>query len=99
MSQPFYIVIPARYQSERLPGKPLADIHGLPMVVRTAQSVADAGAEAVVVATDDERIAQAAAAHGIACEMTRHDHPSGTDRLLEVVERRGWREDAIVIRY
>ncbi|MCX2688524.1 3-deoxy-manno-octulosonate cytidylyltransferase [Pseudomonas sp. DCB_AW] len=80
------IVIPARYGSTRLPGKPLADIAGKPMVQHVyerAQQVANA--HAVVVATDDERVAQAVRAFGGECVMTSPDHPSGTDRLAEVM--------------
>lgn len=97
MSTGFRIVVPARFASERLPGKPLADIHGLPMVVRTAQSAAAAGALEVVVATDDARVREAAVAHGVDVQMTSSEHPSGTDRLLEVVQVRGWPDDALVI--
>lgn len=80
------IVIPARYGSTRLPGKPLADIAGKPMVQHVyerAQQVAQA--HVVVVATDDERVAQAVRAFGGECVMTSPDHPSGTDRLAEVM--------------
>ncbi len=97
MTSAFRIVVPARYASERLPGKPLADIHGLPMVVRTAQCASAAGAQEVVVATDDKRIYEAARAHGVDAQMTAANHPSGTDRLLEVVQIRGWPDDALVI--
>ena len=79
------VVIPARYQSTRLPGKPLLDIHGTPMVVHVARRAAEArGVEAVLVATDDKRIADAVTAHGGTAVLTRSDHPSGTDRLAEV---------------
>jgi 3-deoxy-manno-octulosonate cytidylyltransferase (CMP-KDO synthetase) len=79
------VIVPARYHSTRLPGKPLLDIAGLPMVVRVAQRAASAaGVTRVLVATDDTRIADAVAAHGGTAVMTRADHPSGTDRLAEV---------------
>ncbi len=91
------IVIPARYDSQRLPGKPVADIHGLPMVVRTAQSAARSNAKSVVVATDDQRVFDVATQHGIDVEMTSTEHPSGTDRLLEVAEKRAWSDDELVI--
>ena len=85
------IVIPARYAAARLPGKPLADICGLPMIVRVYQRACRASCAAeVLVATDDARIAEAVRAHGGAAVMTRADHPSGTDRVAEVVARRGW---------
>ena len=73
MSTAFRIVIPARYASTRLPGKPLADIGGLPMVVRVAQRAAESGASRVVVAGDDVRIVQACQRHGVAALLTRTD--------------------------
>jgi len=79
----FSVLIPARLASTRLPGKPLADIGGLPMVVRVAQRAAEAGADQVVVAGDDERIVQACQAHGVRALLTRSDHASGSDRLAE----------------
>jgi 3-deoxy-manno-octulosonate cytidylyltransferase (CMP-KDO synthetase) len=79
----FSVLIPARLASTRLPEKPLADIGGLPMVVRVAQRAAEAGAEQVVVAADDVRIVQACAAHGVRALLTRTDHVSGSDRLAE----------------
>lgn len=94
---PFHIVIPARFASTRLPGKPLADIGGKPMVVRVAEAVADAGALSVVIATDDQRVADAVVSHGADAVMTRADHPSGTDRIAEVAQQRGWADDAIVV--
>ncbi len=97
MSSDLRIVIPARYNSQRLPGKPLADIGGLPMVVRTARSAALSNPAEVVVATDDERIADVARQHGVMVEMTATDHPSGTDRLLEVAQNRQWSDDTLVI--
>lgn len=93
----FKAVIPARYASSRLPGKPLADIAGLPMVVHVARRARESGAEEVVVATDDARVQAAVAAHGIAVEMTDPAHPSGTDRIAEVALRRGWPDDAVVV--
>jgi 3-deoxy-manno-octulosonate cytidylyltransferase (CMP-KDO synthetase) len=79
----FAVLIPARLASTRLPGKPLADIGGLPMVVRVARRAAEAGADQVVVAGDNERIVQACAAHGVRALLTRSDHASGSDRLAE----------------
>ncbi len=79
----FSVLIPARLASTRLPDKPLADIGGLPMVVRVAQRAAEAGADQVVVAGDDARIVQACAAHGVRALLTRSDHASGSDRLAE----------------
>lgn len=79
----FTVLIPARMASSRLPNKPLADIAGLPMVVRVAQRAAESKAQRIVVATDDTRIAQACKAHHIEALMTRADHPSGSDRLAQ----------------
>jgi 3-deoxy-manno-octulosonate cytidylyltransferase (CMP-KDO synthetase) len=79
----FSVLIPARLASTRLPGKPLADVGGLPMVVRVARRAAEAGADQVVVAGDDVRIVQACAAHGVRALLTRSDHASGSDRLAE----------------
>jgi len=83
MSLRFSVLIPARLASTRLPGKPLADIAGLPMVVRVARRAAESGAERVVVAADDPSIVQACERHGVAAVLTRADHPSGSDRLAE----------------
>lgn len=93
----FKAVIPARYASSRLPGKPLADIAGLPMVVHVARRAQESGAGEVVVATDDARVQAAVVAHGIAVEMTDPVHPSGTDRIAEVALRRGWPDDTVVV--
>jgi len=79
----FTVLIPARLASTRLPGKPLADIAGLPMVVRVAQRAAASGAEQVVVAADDASIVAACQAHHVNALLTRPDHPSGSDRLAE----------------
>lgn len=93
----FHIVIPARFGSERLPGKPLADIHGKPMIVRVAEAASRSSAVEVVIATDDERIASAVEAEGFEAEITRADHVSGSDRVMEVVRARGWDDDDIVL--
>lgn len=93
----FRVVIPARYASTRLPGKPLADLAGKPMVVRVVEAATDSGAEEIIVATDDARVGEAVAAHGHVAVMTRSDHASGTDRIAEVAERRGWSDHAIVV--
>ena len=79
----FTVLIPARMASTRLPDKPLADIGGLPMVVRVAHQAARAGALRVVVACDDARVLEACGKHGIEAVMTRADHASGSDRLAE----------------
>lgn len=93
----FCIVIPARYASTRLPGKPLADIAGKPMIVRVVERVAAAGADEVWVATDHDGVAEVVRAAGGQVVMTRQDHPTGTDRLAEVVLARGWADDTIVV--
>ena len=93
----FTVLIPARYASTRLPGKPLADIAGKPMVVRVADNARNSGAARVVVATDDARIADAARAHGVDACLTRRDHPTGTDRLAEAAIALGLADDAIVV--
>lgn len=94
---PFRVVVPARFASTRLPAKPLADLCGKPMVVRTLERAAESGAAEVWVATDHPDVATAVSAHGGQVVMTREDHPSGTDRLAEVVERLGWSDDSIVV--
>lgn len=93
----FRVVIPARYASSRLPGKPLADIGGQPMVLRVLERALQAGAESVVVATDDERVQQAVEAAGHRALMTSPDHQSGTERLVEVAETLGWPDDTLVV--
>ncbi|NRT55652.1 3-deoxy-manno-octulosonate cytidylyltransferase (CMP-KDO synthetase) [Leptothrix sp. C29] len=77
------VLIPARLASTRLPDKPLADLAGVPMVVRVAQRCREAGARAVVVAADSPRILEACQAHGVDAVLTRADHPTGSDRLAE----------------
>ncbi len=93
----FKLVIPARYASSRLPGKPLADIAGKPMIVRVIERVAGSGADETWVATDHDGVAHAVTSAGGQVSMTRADHPTGTDRLAEVVEQRGWADDTIVV--
>ena len=93
----FTALIPARLASTRLPNKPLADIAGLPMVVRVAQRAALSRAARVVVAADDPRIVEACAAHGVQALLTRADHPSGSDRLAEACALLGLDGDDIVV--
>jgi len=85
----FLVVIPARYASTRLPGKPLADLGGKPMVVRVAERARESGASEVIVATDHADIARAVEQHGFTAEMTAAEHANGTERIAEVVRRRG----------
>ena len=97
MTVRFRVVIPARYASSRLPGKPLVDIGGRPMVLRVLERALLAGAESVVVATDDTRVRQAVEAAGYQALMTSPDHQSGTERLVEVAETLGWPDDTLVV--
>lgn len=93
----FTVLIPARMASSRLPDKPLADIGGLPMVVRVAQRAAQSAASRVVVAADDPRILQACADHAVEAILTRADHASGSDRLAEACTQLGLDGDDIVV--
>jgi 3-deoxy-manno-octulosonate cytidylyltransferase (CMP-KDO synthetase) len=93
----FTVLIPARLKSTRLPDKPLADLHGAPMVVRVAQRAAGSAAARVVVAADDLRIVDACRAHGVEALLTRTDHVSGSDRLAEACEQLGLDGEAIVV--
>ncbi len=95
--QDFFAVIPARYDSVRLPGKPLADIGGRPMIAWVYERACQSGAAECLVATDDERIAQACEQFGAPVEMTSAEHSTGTDRIAEVAQRRGWDDDQIVV--
>jgi 3-deoxy-manno-octulosonate cytidylyltransferase (CMP-KDO synthetase) len=93
----FVAIIPARLASSRLPNKPLADIGGKPMVVRTAERALLSGASQIMVATDHADILAACKEHGIPASMTRSDHPSGTDRIAEVAASMGLADDAVVV--
>jgi 3-deoxy-manno-octulosonate cytidylyltransferase (CMP-KDO synthetase) len=93
----FTVLIPARLASTRLPNKPLADIAGVPMVVRVAQQALRSGAQRVVVAGDSIEIVAACQAHGIEAVLTRTDHPSGSDRLAEACDLLGLPDDSIVV--
>jgi 3-deoxy-manno-octulosonate cytidylyltransferase (CMP-KDO synthetase) len=94
---PFRVVIPARYASTRLPGKPLLPLAGKPMIVHVAERALEAGAEEVIVATDDARIHDALANLPLRVEMTGAQHASGTERIAEVAARLGWADDAVVV--
>jgi len=94
---PFIAIVPARLASTRLPRKPLADIGGLPMVVRVAQRAAASGAQRVVVAADSEEIVAACRAHGVDALLTSPAHPTGTDRLAEAATMLGLADEAIVV--
>jgi|JTFN01.1.fsa_nt_gb 3-deoxy-manno-octulosonate cytidylyltransferase (CMP-KDO synthetase) len=93
----FSVVIPARYASSRFPGKPLADLAGKPMLQHVYERACESEAVRVIVATDDERIAEVARNFGAEVCMTSSDHPSGTDRLQEVVHTLGFYADDIVV--
>jgi 3-deoxy-manno-octulosonate cytidylyltransferase (CMP-KDO synthetase) len=93
----YIVVIPARYASTRLPGKPLLDIVGKPMIQRVVEQAARCGAERVVVATDDKRIADAVTDFGGEVVMTDANHPSGTDRLQEVAQKLGLDDAAVIV--
>ena len=97
MSQAFTVIVPARLASTRLPHKPLADIHGLPMVVRVAQRAALSNASQVVVAADSIEIVQACQAHGVRAMLTQVDHPSGSDRLAEASALLGLSPNDVVV--
>lgn len=96
-TSPFTVLIPARLASSRLPNKPLADIAGLPMVVRVARRAAQSATTRVVVAADDEAIVQACAAHGVEAVLTHPAHPSGSDRLAEACALLGLDGEHIVV--
>lgn len=94
---PYRIVIPARYASTRLPGKPLVDICGKPMILRVVEAARRTQAEGVWVATDDDRVADVVHRSGVEVVMTRADHPTGTDRIAEVASSLGWHDTEIVV--
>ena len=93
----FVVVIPARYASSRLPGKPLADIGGKSMVERVYQQALQSGASRIVVATDDERVAAVVDAFGGEVCMTRPEHNSGTERLAEVISKLALPAETVVV--
>lgn len=93
----FTVVIPARYQSTRLPGKPLADIGGKPMIQWVYEQSVKSGADQVIIATDDQRVEQAAKKFGATVCMTSPDHESGTERLAEVVAKMGLDDQQIIV--
>jgi 3-deoxy-manno-octulosonate cytidylyltransferase (CMP-KDO synthetase) len=93
----FTVVIPARHSSQRLPGKPLLDIAGKPMIRHVWERAGQAGAQAVVIATDDARIFEACETFGAHVVMTSSDHPSGTDRIAEVSRTLDWDDDELIV--
>lgn len=93
----FVVIIPARYASTRLPGKPLVDINGKPMIVHVLERARESGAERIIVATDHEDVARAVEVAGGEVCMTRADHQSGTERLAEVVEKCAFSDDTVIV--
>lgn len=94
--QPFKIVIPARHGSTRLPGKPLLNLAGRPMIVHVCERALEAGGE-VFVATDDLRIQEAVKGLEVTAVMTREDHASGSERITEVADQLGWSDDTLIV--
>lgn len=97
MTAEFKVVIPARYGSSRFPGKVLADINGKPMIQHVYERALASGAQQVLLATDEQRVAAAAQAFGADVCMTSAEHLSGSDRIAEVVETYQWADETIVV--
>jgi 3-deoxy-manno-octulosonate cytidylyltransferase (CMP-KDO synthetase) len=93
----FKVVIPARYHSSRLPGKPLVEIAGIPMVIHVARKAKLSGANEIIIATDDDRIIKTSEEYGFRSIMTNTNHISGTDRIEEVIDKANWSSEAIII--
>ncbi|MCA6219062.1 3-deoxy-manno-octulosonate cytidylyltransferase [Photorhabdus antumapuensis] len=93
----FTVIIPARFASIRLPGKPLADIHGKPMIVRVMERAKRSGAERVIVATDNHDVVDAVVAAGGEACLTNENHHSGTERLAEVINKYQFSDDEIIV--
>jgi len=97
LSSSFHVVIPARFAASRLPGKPLVEVGGQPLIRWVFECARASGAASVIIATDDERIAEAARSFGAQVALTSARHASGTDRIADVVRARGLATDAIVV--
>ncbi|HEV2213604.1 MAG TPA: 3-deoxy-manno-octulosonate cytidylyltransferase, partial [Gammaproteobacteria bacterium] len=93
----FRVIIPARYASVRLPGKPLAALNGRPLVLHVCDRARESGAQQIIVATDDARVQAACAGAGVEVQMTRSQHASGTDRIAEVVRRLELPDDDVIV--
>ena len=93
----YKVVIPARFASDRLPGKPLLEIQGKPMLQLTWEKACSSSAEQVIIATDDARVAEAASKFGAECVMTAQSHRSGTERLHEVALGNNWPAETVVV--
>ena len=94
---PFVVVIPARFDAKRLPGKPLVEVGGMPLLQHAHQAAMGSDAEEIIIATDDERIEKAAKGFGATVALTSPAHRSGTERIAEVATRAGWPEARIVV--
>lgn len=97
MSVPFRVVIPARFASTRLPGKPLLSLAGKPMIAHVCDRASEANAQQIIVATDDERILQAVSALGVTGMLTSPMHESGTERITQVARELGWDDGTIIV--
>ncbi|MCL4158497.1 UNVERIFIED_CONTAM: hypothetical protein GTU68_030522, partial [Idotea baltica] len=97
MANSFRVVIPVRYASSRLPGKPLLTFQHKPIVEHVYENACESDAASVLIATDDERIAEAVSKFGAEVCMTSSDHMSGTDRITEAVENQGWADDDVIV--
>ncbi len=97
MSNSFRVVIPVRYASSRLPGKPLLAFQHKPIIEHVYRNACESDAESVLIATDDERIAEAVSKFNAEVCMTSSEHMSGTDRITEAVEKQGWRDDEVIV--
>ncbi|MBS9434482.1 3-deoxy-manno-octulosonate cytidylyltransferase [Photorhabdus luminescens] len=93
----FTVIIPARFASTRLPGKPLADIHGKPMIIRVMERAKRSGAKRVIVATDNHDVVDAVVAAGGEVCLTNENHHSGTERLAEVIDKYQFADDEIIV--
>jgi len=93
----FIVVIPARYASTRLPGKPLCELNGKPMIQHVYERAVESGATEIIVATDDDRIAEAAESFGATVCMTKIDHHSGTERIAEVIDLLDWEDSQLIV--
>jgi len=93
----FQVVIPSRFGASRLPGKPLRDIAGKPLIQHVWERAQETGAAGICIATDDDRIAAAAKGFGADVCMTDPNHPSGSDRCAEVAEKQGWDDDTVLV--
>ncbi len=99
MNEHVVICLPARYQSTRLPGKPLLEIAGKPLILWALESASQLNVEQMIVATDDQRIVDLVEANGYQALMTSANHLTGTDRLAEVAEQMKWSDQTIVVNY